>query len=641
MHRLLARQLRKLGLDPARPPDAQGWSGLLTLIDTTYREEDQTRYTLERANAISAEELSTHLSSLQIKSSSQQAHLSTIVATLKELIWLKDSEGVYLACNQMFERFTGLRETQVIGRTDQDLRSIDTAGLLTKLNPFPHGDAVPRVFETWSRTGGEGQQVLLEVSLTPVFRDSELIGMMGLGRDVTDARQAEGRIRNLAYFDALTGLPNRLLARDRIEQAMLAGARNGNNGALLFIDLDQFKLLNDTLGHDVGDLLLKQVAHTLTHCVRKSDTVARIGGDEFVVVLPDLVADDEHAAAEVETVCRKIVAAFDQPFVINGRIHRSTPSIGATLFKGQGAGVDTLLKQADLAMYRSKEAGRNTFCFFDPSLESAIALRVQTENDLRSALSGGQLLLHYQAQVNHTGRLTGCEVLVRWQHPRRGLVAPMEFIPVAEATGLIVPIGQWVLEEACSQLASWATQADLMHLTISVNVSALQFRRPQFPDEVLATLARTGADPARLKLELTESLLMSDAEEVIAKMHLLSSHGIGLALDDFGIGYSSFSYLKRLPLAQLKIDQSFVRDMLSSDEDASIVRSIINLTSNLKLDVIAEGVETVRQLAFLHEAGCRDYQGYLFSHPVPLDQFLLLVATAAAGGVHVKMPVQT
>jgi diguanylate cyclase (GGDEF)-like protein len=495
MHRLLARQLRKLGLDPERPADAEGWARLLALIDKTYHEEDQSRYTLERANAISSEEISVHLSSLQ-------------------------------------------------------------------------------------------------------------------------------------NFDPLTGLPNRALVRDRIDQAMLASARSGKYGAVLVIDLDEFKLLNDTLGHDSGDRLLQQVAKLLVGCVRKSDTVARVGGDEFVVVLSDLSADDEHAAAEVSAVGTKMIAAFGQPFQINGQNHRSTPSIGATLFKGRESDVDSLLKQADLAMYKSKEAGRNSFCFFDPSLEKAVNFRVAMENDLRLAIQENQFFLHYQAQINHVGRLTGCEVLVRWQHPERGLVSPANFIPTAEATGLIGPIGQWVLEEACQQLAAWAAQSHLAHLTISVNVSALQFRQTAFVDEVLATLSRTGADPLKLKLELTESLMVSNAEEVIAKMQLLKSHGIGLSLDDFGTGYSSFSYLKRMPLAQLKIDQTFVRDMLTSDDDASIVKTIIDLTKNLRLGVIAEGVETQQQRDFLFRSGCRDFQGYFFSKPIALDQFKALALSA-------------
>jgi EAL domain-containing protein (putative c-di-GMP-specific phosphodiesterase class I) len=320
-------------------------------------------------------------------------------------------------------------------------------------------------------------------------------------------------------------------------------------------------------------------------------------------------------------VSQKIISAFNRPFSINGLNHRSTPSIGATLFKGLDSDVDTLLKQADLAMYKSKDSGRNAFFFFDSSLEQAVNLRVQMENDLRLAVQGKQFFLHYQSQVSHFGRVTGCEVLIRWRHPQRGLISPFNFIPTAEVTGLIVPIGQWVLEEACLQLAAWNAHAEMAHLTISVNVSAMQFRRPEFLDEVLAILSRTGADPLKLKLELTESLLVSNVEEIIAKMLAFKNHGIGLSLDDFGTGYSSFSYLKRMPLAQLKIDQSFVRDMLTSNDDASIVKTIIDLTKNLRLGVIAEGVETQQQRDFLYHAGCHNFQGYFFSKPVALEEF--------------------
>jgi diguanylate cyclase (GGDEF)-like protein/PAS domain S-box-containing protein len=621
MHRLLARQLRKLGLAPQQPADALQWQALLTLIDKTYQEEDQSRYTLERANAISADEISHDVSKLNQKLSSQEAHLRTIFSTLNELIWLKDTQGIYLTCNPKFERFIGLEESYLIGKTDRDITDPEFSGFLKKLNADMPELNRPQVYEEWFEIGPDRQLVLLEIILTPVFNGSELLGVLGLGRDITERRLAANRIKNLAYFDTLTGLPNRTLVRDRLDQAMVSSARSSKHGAVLFIDLDHFKMLNDTLGHDMGDLLLKQVANLLTVCVRKSDTVARIGGDEFVVVLTDLSRDQEQAAAEIEAVGNKIISAFKQPFLINELNHRSTPSIGAVLFQGLETDVDTLLKQADLAMYKSKESGRNAFCFFDPSLERAVNFRVQMESDLRQAILEKQFLLHFQAQVTHTGKITGSEVLIRWLQPERGLVPPAEFIPTAEATGLIVPIGHWVLEQACEQLVAWANQPGLEHLTISVNVSALQFRQPDFLEEILNILRVSGADPLKLKLELTESLLVSNVEEIIFKMQQLKSHGIGLSLDDFGTGYSSFTYLKRMPLEQLKIDRSFVHDMLNNSADASIVKTIVDLTKNLNLVVIAEGVENVRQRDFLRQIGCEHFQGYFHSKPLPLDQF--------------------
>ena len=447
------------------------------------------------------------------------------------------------------------------------------------------------------------------------------LGYIGFCVDVTPQKEADEKIKTLAFYDFLTGLPNRRLLQDRLEKTLAASSRHLRQGALLFIDLDNFKTLNDTLGHDMGDLLLQQVAQRLAACVRESDTVARLGGDEFVVMLEDLSQNPQEAAARVETVGEKIITKLNQNYQLSGCEYRSTPSIGVTLFAGNEEPFDELLKRADLAMYQAKVAGRNTMRFFDPEMQAAVTSRTALEAGLREALRKDQFLLHYQAQVDRAGRLTGSEVLLRWQHPERGIVSPAEFIPLAEETRLILPLGQWVLQTACSQLAGWAAKPEMARLTLAVNVSAHQFNQPDFVEQVLATLDGTGADPRRLRLELTESLLVHNAQEIIEKMFALKARGVGFSLDDFGTGYSSLSYLKRMPLEQLKIDQSFVRDVLSDPNAAAIARTIVALGQNLGLGVIAEGVETELQRDFLVDSGCHAYQGYFFSRPVPAGSF--------------------
>lgn len=442
--------------------------------------------------------------------------------------------------------------------------------------------------------------------------------------DISDRKLAEAKIHQLAFYDALTGLPNRRLLMDHLQHALAASARHSSCGALLFIDLDHFKTINDTLGHDVGDQLLRDVSDRIRLCVRVGDTVARLGGDEFIVLVEDLGGAPDIAASQAEGVARKIMATLSRPYLLEGREQYSTPSIGVALFTpGQGH-ADELLKQADMAMYQAKAAGRNSLRFFDPQMQTAVAARAALQDDLRLALQTGQLRLHIQPQVDQGGRVVGAEALLRWLHPVRGYISPVEFIPVAEDSGIIQDVGQWVLQAACLQLVEWSKQAPLDALTLAVNVSARQFRHPDFVAQVLETLWRTGAAPGRLKLEITESLMMLDVEDVISKMEALRAQGVSFSLDDFGTGYSSLTYLKQLPLAQLKIDAAFVRDLLDDPNDAAIVRTIIALARSLGLTVVAEGVETEAQRCALAAEGCSVYQGFLFSRPVPPQEFARL-----------------
>ena len=432
----------------------------------------------------------------------------------------------------------------------------------------------------------------------------------------------QGQIDSLAFYDPLTQLPNRRLLLDRLDQALHASTRHARKSALLFVDLDNFKTINDTLGHHLGDQLLTLVAQRLKACSREGDTVAHLGSDEFVVMLEDLSEDIHEAANQAESVGEKMLAALAKVYPLTSGAHHSTTSIGITLFgSAQQESNEEPLKRAELAMFQAKAAGRNTLRFFDAQMQAEVSAHAMLEADLREAVQKQQFVLHYQPQVVGNGRITGVEALVRWQHPQRGLVSPAEFIPLAEESGLILPIGQWVLETACAQLAQWAQNPELAHLTMSVNVSARQFSYPDFVDQVMAILEHTHASPNLLKLELTESMLVNDVGGITAKMGALKAHGVSFSLDDFGTGYSSLTYLKRLPLDQLKLDQGFVRSIVTDPNDAAIAKMVVVLAESLGLSVIAEGVELQAQADFLAHLGCHAYQGYLFSRPLPLAAF--------------------
>ncbi len=454
-------------------------------------------------------------------------------------------------------------------------------------------------------------------------------GMVITYSDVTDMRRARAEIETLAFYDPLTGLPNRRLLLDRLGQATERAQRSGQLGALLFLDLDHFKTLNDTRGHEIGDELLLQVAQRLSASVRSADTVARLGGDEFVIMLCDLSSGAVEAAAQARRVAEKLLRALDQPYILQGHKHQSTGSVGATLFGEAACSAAELLRQADIAMYQVKARRGNGLCFFDPQMQTAISDRAQLEVDLKTALRQGELVLYYQPQFAQDGAMVGAEALLRWQHPERGLVPPGAFIAAAEESDLIVHIGSWVLQTACQQLVQWQSDPLCETLQLSVNVSARQFRHPRFVEQVLETVACLGTRAHLLTLELTESLVLDNVEETVARMHQLRARGIRFSVDDFGTGYSSLAYLTRLPLHQLKIDQSFVRNLGVRPTDDVIVQTIIGMASNLELEVIAEGVETSQQQALLLQYGCCYFQGYLLARPMPVEALYALLAGRA------------
>lgn len=463
-----------------------------------------------------------------------------------------------------------------------------------------------------------GTRFPLSLALSEV-RSNGQTTFIGLVRDLSLQQKNSQEIHRLAFYDQLTGLPNRHAFEERMAQALADSARTGQHAALLLLDLDDFKKINDTQGLLVGDQLLKQAAARLKGTVRASDTVARLGGDEFVLLLPDLGDQMDAAANHAETSARQLLRILSQAYALDAHLCASTASIGIVVFSGDADSVDDLLKKADIALYQAKDGGRNTLRFFDAAVQAAVLAHAARLADLSRGLAACEFVLHYQVQVNRQGIITGAEALVRWQHPTRGLLPPSDFIALAEDSKLILPLGQWVLVQACAQIRAWADSPLTAHWTMAANVSALQFAQPDFVESVAAALQRTGANPRCLKLELTESMLVSDVSEVIAKMKQIKSLGVRFSLDDFGTGYSSLCYLKLLPLDQLKIDRSFVRDLLTDANDKAIAHAVIALGHSLGLQVIAEGVETPEQRHILAELHCDAFQGYLFGKPVPAE----------------------
>ena len=558
------------------------------------------------------------------KSMEQTLRIAATAFEVGEGMMITDAKSVILRVNDTFTTITGFTAEEVIGKTPHIL------------NSGRHG--APFYAEMWgaiNTTGSWGGEIWNKRKNDEVYpehltitavknKDGDITNYVATLTDITTNKKAADEITNLAFYDPLTQLPNRRLLHDRLFQALSSSDRSGQAGALLFIDLDNFKIINDTLGHAWGDIMLQKVAERLKLCVREGDTVARLGGDEFVLILENLSRHPIESAAQAGVIGEKILAALNRPYLLGTQNYFNSPSIGITLFNGHEHSADELFKQSDIAMYQAKDDGRNTMRFFDPKMQEVIHTRSTLESELRNAVESHQLFLYYQIQMDYLQNPIGAEALIRWIHPERGLVSPADFIPIAEETGLIIAMGQWVLEEACFQLKNWEQDKLTRDLVLSVNVSAKQFRQTDFVGKVKAAIQLHGANPKRLKLELTESLLLDDVASVIVKMQAITEFGIRFSLDDFGTGYSSLQYLKRLPLHQLKIDQSFVRDLVNHSDNA-IVDTIISMAHSLNLDVIAEGVETEEQRLYLENAGCPHYQGYLFSKPVPLKEFEALV----------------
>ncbi|MFZ6801051.1 putative bifunctional diguanylate cyclase/phosphodiesterase [Undibacterium sp. Di24W] len=566
-----------------------------------------------------------------LKQQEAASHTQAILDNMVDGVITINARGQMASYNQAAAKIFGYTADEAIGQ--------NVSLLMPPQDKLQHDSYLDRYHTT-----GEARMLGLPREVEGQRKDGSLFPMslavsqitrggmpvyIGLIRDLTLHHLNMEEIRRLAFYDPLTQLPNRRLLIDRLSQAMINASRTGQHGALMFLDLDHFKMLNDRLGHQFGDQLLQQVAIRLTNCAREGNTVARIGGDEFVILMESLSSRDFEAATEAKVVASGILTALSQPYQLNEHVYHSTPSIGIVLFMQDSEGIDEIFKKADVAMYQAKNAGRNSIRFFDPNMQETAAAYMELENDLRNGIANHEFLLHYQIQVkaglkyDDAPIINGVEALVRWHHPKRGMVSPADFIPIAESSGLILPIGQWVLETACRQLVAWENTPAAADWSIAVNVSALQFAQTDFVTQVEHVLAITGANPKLLKLELTESMLADNVDEIIVKMNALRAHGVSFSLDDFGTGYSSLSYLKRLPLSQLKIDQSFVRDILTDPSDAVIAHTIVALAHSLGLKVIAEGVETQAQRDALAEMGCNAYQGYLFGRPVPATKLAI------------------
>jgi len=569
----------------------------------------------------------------ELKRAQADLRVAAIAFDALDGIAITDAEQFIVRVNPAFTRITGYSADEAIGRrTGQLLRSGHHdaefyQAMWDTLARERHWQG-----EVWNRRKS-GEVYAQWMSVTAVCDDdgrtSHYVAMF---TDITEKKKADETIHALAFYDPLTKLPNRTLLRERLQQAIVASAHSARFAAVLFIDLDQFKELNDSRGHDVGDLLLVEVAQRLAACVRATDTVARQGGDEFVIVIGELSADAVQAVAQVEAIAESIRRELNRPFELAGQPQRSTPSIGINVFVGHEHGADELLKRADIAMYQAKRGGRNALRFFDPEMHAALWERIALESDLRSAIDRHELSLHLQPQVDAAGRIYGAEALLRWQHPQRGFVPPAQFIALAEESGLIVEIGHWVLERAAERLALWSRRAAWRDLELAVNVSARQFHQADFAATVEEVMARAALVRGRLKLELTESLVLRDIDDTVSTMQALRRRGVKFALDDFGTGQSSLAYLTRLPLDQIKIDQSFVRNIARNHSDAVIVQTLVGMAGSLGIEVIAEGVETDEQHRILESLGCRRHQGYLFGRPMPVAEFEALFERSIAAG---------
>jgi diguanylate cyclase (GGDEF)-like protein/PAS domain S-box-containing protein len=548
--------------------------------------------------------------------SETQIRLSALISTIPDLIWMKDEEGVYLSCNIAYQEFIGLKESELIGKTDYDFYNRESADVcrqsdIEAINAG--GISISEEAVTYQKNNSIG---VMEIRKAPIFNpDGKLMGVLGIARDITERKLVEQQIEFMAHHDALTELPNRILAKDRMKQSIAYAKRHKTKAALIFIDLDGFKTINDSLGHSVGDVMLKGVTSRLKECLRESDTLSRQGGDEFLIILQDI-----NDLADVAALADKLIQAFEQPFSINNQHLCASASIGIALYPGHGDSFESLLQNADAAMYKAKESGKNTYRFFTAQMNHNILGQFQIQSDLRHGIKNSEFILHYQPQIDLANNaIIGVEALIRWKHPYMGMIPPMNFIHIAEESGLIVPIGQWVIEEACRQAAAWHGQG--IQISVAVNISAVQFKRGNLEAVVKNALEHSGLNPKYLELELTESIMMYNVESTLQTVQALKALGVGLSIDDFGTGYSSLAYLKRFAVDKVKIDQSFIRDILTDKEDAVIVQTIIQMAKNLNLKSIAEGVENESVLSIINGYGCDEVQGYHFAKPMEALDF--------------------
>ena len=548
-----------------------------------------------------------------------QKMLQLVLDSIPVRVFWKDTDSIYLGCNRLFAMDAGLDSPeQIIGKSDFDLAWTEQAELYRLDDRKVIQAGKPKLNYEEPQTSPDGTSLWLRTSKIPLTDLSgTVIGVMGTYEDITSMKQSQEKVDFLAYHDPLTRLPNRLLLNDRLKHSLQRAEREKTQVAVLFIDLDNFKNINDSLGHPTGDFLLQEVGERIKSLVRVDDTVARLGGDEFIVVMEEI--DD---AQDSTLLAKKLVSAFNKPFTAMNRELYLTLSIGISIYPSDGADSETLIRNADSAMYRAKAEGRNDYQFYTSALTTAAFERLTLENALRRALENDEFILHYQPQYSlDTGKLTGLEALIRWQHPDMGVIAPDKFIPLAEESGIIVAIGEWVLRTACNQMKSFLDSGYLVE-RISINISGVQFQRESIVDTIVGVLEETNLDPKSLELEITESIIMQETGKTVKILNEIRQQGITIAIDDFGTGYSSLSYLKRLPVNKLKVDRSFVRDIPHDPNDEAITRAVIALGQALKLEVIAEGVETEEQKIFLKSLGCHEAQGHLYSRPLPVEQLV-------------------
>ena len=625
LHPLLARQIRRLGLEGDAAPSPR-WHALLERVSRAYAEADQERYLLERSQALASDEMMRLNAALQAERDLlesrvrertealrlSEGRLANLVSLSADWIWEQDAELRFTYFSEGFQSATGIDPADYIGnrRGATSRFVVDPESLAQHLAQIERHEPFRDFRYGYRRPDGE--LCFIRISGEPIFDAEERFqGYRGVGTDETQATRAAQDMQRLASYDTLTGLPNRNLFVAELDRAIGRARRSGAGFGLCFIDLDRFKAINDTLGHATGDELLQTMAARLRGLLRESDLVARLGGDEFVVLL-----DGPADAAALAAVARKLLATVAEPMQLGGRSVWVTGSCGLAMFPADGDDAQALLKHADAAMYQAKALGKNTFHFYTAALAAHSALLFALETDLRHAIERNELVLHYQPKYDiATGHMRGVEALVRWQHPQRGLVPPAEFIPIAEDSGLIVPLGRWVLNTACRQLSQWRA-AGLTVPRCAINLSARQFTSDSLIEDVLDALAGAGIAPDLLEVEITESVLMANPDRAHATLQRLHAHGVHIAIDDFGTGYSSLAYLKRFKAQTLKIDRSFVSGLPQDREDVAITKAVIALSHSLGLQVVAEGVETQAQLDFLRDLGCDEVQGYFTGRPM-------------------------